>query len=685
MENTENKKTTESLNFIEQIVEKDLESGKHKTIVTRFPPEPNGYLHIGHAKAICTSFEIAKKYGGRTNLRFDDTNPVKEDVEYVDSIKEDLQWLGYDWEDREYYSSDYFGQLYEFAIKLIKEGKAYVDDSTSEEIAKLKGVPNKPGQDSPYRSRSVEENLELFEGMKAGKYDEGTRVLRAKIDMASPNMHMRDPLMYRILKAEHHRTGNEWCIYPMYDFTHGISDSIEGITHSLCSLEFENHRPLYEWFNKTLGIFEPQQIEFSRLNLSYTVMSKRRLLKLVEDGTVSGWDDPRMPTISGMRRRGYPAESIRNFITKVGNSKRAQMIDLSLLEFFVREELNKTTPRVMGVLDPVKLILTNYPEDLVEVMTAVNNPEDPEAGTRPMPFSKVLYIERGDFMEVAPNKKYHRLAKGKDVRLKNGYIIHCDNFVKDSKTGEITEIHCHYYPDSKSGEDTSGIKAKGTIHWVSAEHAMEVEVRVYDRLFNDPTPNSHKDENGESVPFTDFINPDSFKKITAYVEPSLQFFEEGDQMQFMRKGYFCVDPDSTEDKMVFNQTVALKDGWAKKMEKGQQANQPKNKQGQQQGKQDKKGGQNKGQAQAKSDKNQSQKNQQNGKKQEKQENKQPTNVAKVEAKPEAKVEAKPEAKVEAKSEAKQKTEAPKPNPFVTDKYKNKNNKSSKKKKKKKRR
>ncbi len=552
----------ESLNFIEQIVEEDNKTGKYDNRVhTRFPPEPNGYLHIGHAKSICLNFELGKKYGGKTNLRFDDTNPVAEDVEYVDSIKKDVQWLGYQWNADILYASDYYQQLYDYAVQLIKKGSAYVDDSTVEELREMRGVPTRPGTESPYRNRSVEENLDLLERMNKGEFEEGARVLRAKIDMASPNMHMRDPIMYRILKTPHHRTGDKWNIYPTYDFAHGICDSIEGITHSICTLEFEVHRPLYDWFLIELGIYRPQQIEFARLNLNYTIMSKRKLRKLVEENHVSGWDDPRMPTISGMRRRGYTPASIRKFAQQVGVARRENIIDLALLEFYVREDLNKTTPRVMAVLDPVKLIITNYPERQTEDLEAINNPEDPTGSTRMIPFSKELYIERGDFMEEPP-KKYFRLGPGRSVRLKNAYIITCENFIKD-ENGEITEIHCSYHPDSKSGEDTSGIKVKGTIHWVSVPHAINAEVRIYDRLFSDEDPAGNKEKD-----FLELLNPDSLQVISdAKLEINLKASEVGHQFQFMRKGYFIVDQDSTEDKLVFNRTVALRDSWAKMQKK----------------------------------------------------------------------------------------------------------------------
>ena len=548
----------ESLNFIEQIIEEDIKNGKHGGRVhTRFPPEPNGYLHIGHAKAICINFETAAKYGGKTNLRFDDTNPVTEDTEYVDAIRHDIHWLGFDWEDREFYASDYFGQLYEFALDLIRKGLAYVDDSTPEQIAQMKGTPTEAGTDSPYRARSVEENLDLFERMKNGEYPDGSRVLRARIDMSSPNMWLRDPVLYRIKHAHHHRTGDEWCIYPMYDFAHGQSDSIEGITHSLCSLEFRHHRPLYDWMIEKLEIFPSRQIEFARMNVAYMITSKRRLLQLVNEKFVSGWDDPRMPTLSGMRRRGYPPAAIRTFCDKAGVAKRDNVIEFELLESCVRDELNRTSKRVMGVLDPVKLVITNYPEDQVEEVEVENNPEDEQAGNRLVPFSRELYIEREDFMEDPP-KKFFRLGPGRDVRLKSAYIIRCDDFVKD-EAGELTEIHCTYYPDSRSGADTSGIKAKGTLHWVSAAHALEAEVRVYDRLFTDPSPTAH-----EGREFIEFFNHDSLGVIPkAYVEPSLADAQPGEQFQFLRKGYFATDLESQAGRLVFNRTATLKDTWAK--------------------------------------------------------------------------------------------------------------------------
>ena len=557
--------TTEAKNFIEQIVEDDLAHGKnHGVVHTRFPPEPNGYLHIGHAKSICLNFGLAQEYGGKTNLRFDDTNPAAEEAAYVDAIRADVRWLGFDWEGREYYASDYFDQLYDFAVQLVREGKAYVDDTPVADIRQMRGLPTQPGQESAYRNRSVEENLDLLARMKAGEFPEGFCVLRAKIDMASPNMHLRDPIMYRILHKPHHRTGDRWSIYPTYDWAHGQSDAIEGITHSICTLEFEVHRPLYEWFLEQIGGFapEPRQIEFARLNLNYTVTSKRKLLELVEQGLVNGWDDPRLPTISGLRRRGYTPASLRNFAERVGVAKRDNVIDLSLLEFCIREDLNKTAPRVMAVLDPLKLVITNYPAQANEMLTIENNPEDPEGGERQVPFARELYIERDDFMEEPP-KKFFRLGPGREVRLKGAYIIQCEDFIKDPDTGEVTEIRCTYDPDTKSGEDLTGKKVKGTIHWVSAERAVSAEVRLYDRLFSDPDPTGHEDRD-----YRDFINPDSLHVLkTAYVEPSLQSTQPGDRFQFMRKGYYCLDPDTTEDHLVFNQTVTLRDSWAKQQEK----------------------------------------------------------------------------------------------------------------------
>ena len=553
-----------SLNFIEQIIEEDLANGLNKDHLRfRFPPEPNGYLHIGHTKAIGISFGLGEKYNAPVNLRFDDTNPAKEEQEYVDAIKKDVAWLGYQWEN-ECYSSDYFQQLYDWTIQLIKEGKAYVDSQTSEEMAEQKGTPTEPGTNSPYRDRSVEENLDLFERMKKGEFKEGEHILRAKIDMSSPNMLLRDPIMYRVLYKHHHRTGDDWCIYPMYDWTHGESDYIEQISHSLCSLEFKPHRDLYNWFrdnvyeySKTEYPLIPKQREFSRLNLSYTIMSKRKLLKLVEDGVVSGWDDPRMPTISGLRRRGYTPAAIRSFIETVGVSKRENVIDVALLEFKIREDLNKTANRVMGVLDPIKVLITNYPEGEEEILIAENNPEM-EAGTREVPFSRELYIEKEDFREEA-NKKFFRLKLGKEVRLKNAYIIKAESCTKDAD-GNITEIQCTYDPLSKSGSGTeeSKRKVKGTLHWVSVKHAVPAEVRVYDRLFSDESPDGHKDKD-----FMDFLNPDSLKIINALVEPSLQTSKIGDRFQFQRLGYFNVDDDSTSERLVFNKTVGLRDSWAK--------------------------------------------------------------------------------------------------------------------------
>lgn len=550
-----------SLNFIEQIVEADLKAGKNGgRLNTRFPPEPNGYLHIGHAKAICMDFGIAEKFGGTCNLRFDDTNPVKEDVEYVDSIMEDIHWLGFDWGDRLYYASDYFPKLWDLAIRLIKEGKAYVDEQSSEEIARQKGTPTQPGIESPYRNRSVEENLDLFERMNKGEFEEGRFVLRAKIDMASPNMHFRDPIMYRIIKHPHHRTGTKWNVYPMYDFAHGQSDYFEGVTHSICTLEFEVHRPLYEYFVKELAddSYCPRQIEFNRLNLTYTVMSKRKLLQLVKEGLVAGWDDPRMPTICGLRRRGYTPESIKNFIQKIGYTKYDGIISVSLLEHSIREDLNKTATRVSAVLNPVKLIITNYPENKVEYLETENNPEDPEAGTHQIPFTRELYIERDDFMENPP-KKFFRLAPDQEVRLKSAYIIKCTGIKKDSD-GNVEEIYCEYDRDTRSGMPGSMRKVKGTLHWVSAEYSSTAEVRLYDRLFNVENPAEEKD-----VDFRELLNPDSLKIVdNCRIEPYLaENAKPGNRYQFQRTGYFCVDPDSTDGHLVFNRTVSLKDSWEK--------------------------------------------------------------------------------------------------------------------------
>ena len=551
----------ESLNFIEQIVAEDIENGKHEgRIHTRFPPEPNGYLHIGHAKAICINFETAKKYGGKTNLRFDDTNPTTEDTSYVDSIKRDIKWLGFEWAN-ELYASDYFDNLYAFAVKLIEKGMAYVDDSSAEEIAEMKGVPTKPGVESHYRTRSVEENLRLFQGMRDGEFVDGAKVLRAKVDMTSPNMHMRDPVIYRIKRDHHHRTADKWIIYPMYDFAHGQSDSIEEITHSLCSLEFRHHRPLYDWFIENLEIFPSRQIEFARMNVEYMITSKRKLLKLVEQNYVSGWDDPRMPTLSGMRRRGYPADAIRIFCDKVGVAKRENLIEFSLLESCVRTSLNTSSARVMGVLDPVKLVITNYEEGAVEYLDAINNPEDESMGSRQIPFSRELYIEREDFMEDAP-KKFFRMAPGRCVRLKNAYIVECQKAIKDA-AGNIAEIHCTYFDNTKSGQDESGIKAKGTLHWVSIDHAVKAKVNQYDRLFNDPQPASHEDKD-----FLEFFNEESVSEIeNAYVEPSLLDAKPGTVFQFMRKGYFALDTTSAEGNLIFNRTCTLKDSWSKSKKK----------------------------------------------------------------------------------------------------------------------
>lgn len=546
-----------SLNFIEEIIEADLAAGKYQSIVTRFPPEPNGYLHMGHATSICLNFGLTKKYPGYTNLRFDDTNPVTEDTEYVDSIKEDIKWLGFEWKN-ELYASDYFDELYNFSITLIRKGLAYVDDSTSEEIASLKGSPTEPGTDSSYRSRSMEENLDLFERMKNGEFEDGTRTLRAKIDMAHTNMLMRDPLLYRIKHAHHHRTGDKWCIYPMYDFAHGQSDSIENITHSICTLEFIPHRELYDWLIEKLEIFPSHQYEFARRNLSYTVMSKRKLLQLVNDKHVNGWDDPRMPTISGMRRRGFTPQSIRKFCDTIGIAKRENIVDFSLLEFCLREDLNNTALRVMAVLDPVKLVISNYEDDKTEDLISENGPDE-AYGTRAIPFSKELWIEREDFMEE-PAKKWFRLAPGAMVRLKSAYIVRCDHFIKD-ENGTVIEIQCTYFPESKSGSDTSEIKVKGTIHWVSAAQAISAEVRLYDRLFKVENPSS---EEGD---FKDYINPDSLQIIYAFIEPSLQNATTENRYQFLRKGYFCLDKDSSAEKLVFNRTVTLKDAWAKEVKK----------------------------------------------------------------------------------------------------------------------
>lgn len=551
----EEKKEERSLNFLEEIIEADLAAGRYKSIMTRFPPEPNGYLHIGHAASICLNFGLAKKYGGATNLRFDDTNPTTEDTEYVESIKDDVRWLGFEWAN-EFYASDYFEILYEYAVKLIKKGLAYVDDSTSEEIAEQKGTPTQPGRRNKYAERSIEENLQLFAEMRAGKYKDGEKVLRAKIDIESPNMLMRDPILYRIKHARHHRTGDTWCIYPMYDFAHGQSDSIERITHSICTLEFVPHREVYDWLIEKLEIFPSKQYEFARRNLTYTVMSKRKLLQLVNEKYVTGWDDPRMPTISGMRRRGYTAQSIREFSDRAGIAKRDNIVDVGLLEFFVREDLNKKALRRMVVFDPLKVVITNYTKD-EELLKSENNPEDPNGGERDVPFSRELFIEREDFMENPP-KKYFRLAPGQMVRLKSAYIIKCDEVIRD-ENGNITELHCTYIPESKSGEDTSGINVKGTLHWVSVKHAITAEVRLYDRLFKVEDPSS---EEGD---FKDYINPDSLQVINAvYAEPALKNAKFGEAYQFIRKGYFVLDKDSSTSGMVFNRTVGLKDSWKPK-------------------------------------------------------------------------------------------------------------------------
>ncbi len=552
------KQDEKSLNFIEEIVEEDLRSGKTKTILTRFPPEPNGYLHIGHAKSICLNFGLALKYGGKTNLRFDDTNPVTEETEYVDSIKKDVRWLGFEWAN-EFYASDYFEKIYAFAVKLIEKGLAYVDDSTSDEIASQKGTPTEPGRRNKYADRSVEENLRLFMDMRDGKYGDGEKVLRAKVDMASSNMQLRDPIIYRIKHAHHHRTGDKWCIYPMYDFAHGQSDSIENITHSICTLEFVTHRPLYEWFIEKLEIFPSKQYEFARLNMTFTVMSKRKLLQLVNEKFVTGWDDPRMPSISGLRRRGYTPESIRMFADKIGVQKRENLIDLSLLEFCIREHLNKIAARKLVVFDPLKIVITNY-GDSQEFVTSENNPEDEDKATREIPFSGEIYIEREDFMENPP-KKFFRLAPGQKVRLKSAYIIQCNEVIKNAD-GSVAEVHCTYLPESKSGADTSGLKVPGTLHWVSVKHAVTVELRLYDRLFKVEDPSN------EDHDFKEYINPDSLKIISsAYAEPSLKNAKFEERYQFLRKGYFCLDKESSEEKLIFNRTVTLKDTWAKELKK----------------------------------------------------------------------------------------------------------------------
>jgi glutaminyl-tRNA synthetase len=559
MNNPKNQSESKSsLNFIEQIIEEDIKTGKNESRVhTRFPPEPNGYLHIGHAKSICLNFGLAEKYSGKCNLRFDDTNPTKEEQEYVDSIIEDVKWLGFDWEDRLYFASDYFQQMYDLAIQLIEQGKAYVCDLSAEEVGAMRGTPQKPADPSPYRNRTVAENLDLFHRMKEGEFSDGSKTLRAKIDLASPNMHMRDPAMYRIRHAHHHRTGNDWCIYPMYDWAHGLEDSFEKITHSLCTLEFENHRPLYDWFIDQLPVFKPRQIEFARLNLTYTVMSKRKLLQLVEEKYVSAWDDPRMPTISGMRRRGYTPASIRNFSDTIGIAKRNNVIDVALLEHHVREDLNKLANRVMAVLDPLKVVITNYPEGQTEYVSAVNNPENENAGIRDLPFSRELWIERSDFMEEAP-KKFFRMAPGREVRLKYAYFVTCNEVIKD-KEGNVTELRCTYDPASKGGKSPDGRKVRGAMHWVDAQNCIEAEVRLYDRLFNVEAPDGDKEND-----FKEFLNPESLSIIErAYIEPGVKGDSYLTHYQFERTGYFNVDKDSSDRKMVFNRTVSLKDSWKK--------------------------------------------------------------------------------------------------------------------------
>ncbi|MFQ5613152.1 MAG: glutamine--tRNA ligase/YqeY domain fusion protein [Anaerolineae bacterium] len=558
--------TTASSNFIKNIIDEDLRTNKYEGRVhTRFPPEPNGYLHIGHAKSICLNFGLAADYGGLCNLRFDDTNPTKEETEYVESIMADIRWLGFDWENRLFYASDYFEQLYEWAVQLVKAGKAYVDSLSAEEIREYRGTLTEPGRESPYRNRSVEENLDLLERMRAGEFPDGTHVLRAKIDMASGNLNLRDPVLYRILHATHHRTGDKWCIYPMYDFAHGQSDSIEGITHSICTLEFEDHRPLYDWFLDNLEIYHPRQIEFARLNLNYTVLSKRKLIRLVDEGHVSGWDDPRMPTLSGLQRRGYTPEAIRNFCDRIGVAKNNTVVDIALLEHCLREDLNKRAPRAMAVLRPLRVVIENYPEDLVEEMEAVNNPEDPAMGTRKVPFSRVLYIEREDFQEDPP-KKFFRLAPGREVRLMHAYFITCVDVVKDERTGQVVELRCTYDPETKGGSAPDGRKVRGTLHWVSAAHALEAEVRLYDHLFSKPNP----DEVEPGADFTANLNPNSLETLASCrVEPGLAEATPGDRFQFLRQGYFVVDPDATGGKPVFNRAVSLRDTWAK-IQKAQQ-------------------------------------------------------------------------------------------------------------------
>ena len=558
-----------SVDFIREIINEDVKTNKYGGRVhTRFPPEPNGYLHIGHAKSICLNFGIARDYGGLCNLRFDDTNPSKEEVEYVESIMEDVRWLGFDWEDRLYYASDYFEQLYQWAEQLIRQGKAYVCDLSADEVRQYRGTLTEPGKDSPYRNRPVEENLDLFRRMRAGEFPDGSRTLRAKIDMAHPNLNMRDPVMYRILRATHHRTGDAWCIYPTYDYTHGQSDSLERITHSICTLEFENHRPLYDWYIEALGIYHPRQIEFARLNLTYTLMSKRKLLELVKEGHVRGWDDPRMPTLCGLRRRGYTPEAIRNFCARIGVAKVDSVIDIALLEHCIREDLNRRAPRVMGVLRPLRVVIDNYPEGHVEHMDAVNNPEDASMGTRQVPFSRVLYIEQDDFREDPP-KKYYRLAPGREVRLRWAYLVTCTGVVKDPKTGEVVELHCTYDPTTRGGNTPDGRKVKGTIHWVSAPHAIQAEARLYDHLFTKPDPEQVE----EGQDFTAHLNPKSLQIVPCLLEPCLAAAKPGERFQFERLGYFVVDPDSTDQRLVFNRTVTLRDTWAK-IEKAQQEGRP---------------------------------------------------------------------------------------------------------------
>jgi glutaminyl-tRNA synthetase len=555
-----NEKESTPTDFIREIITHDIQTGKYDgRVQTRFPPEPNGYLHIGHAKSICLNFGVAQEFDGQCNLRFDDTNPIKEEVEYVNSIQEDIQWLGFDWEDRLYFASDYFAQLYEYAIKLIIKGKAYVDDLSASEIREYRGTLIEPGRESPYRNRSGKENLDLFARMRAGEFPDGSRVLRAKINMSSSILNMRDPVLYRILHQAHHRTGYEWCIYPMYDFAHGQSDSIEGITHSLCTLEFQNHRPLYDWLLDELEIYHPRQIEFARLNISYTLLSKRKLLRLVKEKYVSGWDDPRMPTISGIRRRGYTPEAVRDFCKRIGVAKNDSIVDIALLEHSVRQDLNKRAQRVMGVLRPLKVVLINYPENLEEEMDAINNPEDPSMGTRKVPFSRVLFIEKDDFREDPP-KKYFRLSPGREVRLRYAYFITCIDVIKDEETGEVVELHCTYDPDTYGGDAPDGRKVKATLHWVSAKHSLNAEVRLYDRLFLNPNPN----DVDEGLDFISNLNPNSLEILQeCQVEPSLGIAMPGDIVQFERQGYFCIDPDSSTNRLVFNRTVALRDSWAR--------------------------------------------------------------------------------------------------------------------------